>query len=140
MINNKCGLTRKGVIPGEKVYVINCHINVLDNGGNLIDAIGYATFHALKHFRRPFVTVVGNVVKEYLDKEREPLPLSLHHELLFTTFGFCVTLPGDTGLSSVESNIEGGEKSTEKSAFGSVGILFAFIAPTSLRQEAQPKK
>ena len=59
------------VIPGEKVYVINCHINVLDNGGNLIDAIGYATFHALKHFRRPFVTVVGNVVKEYLDKERE---------------------------------------------------------------------
>ena len=119
------------IIPGAKVYVINCHINVLDNGGNLIDAIGYATFHALKHFRRPFVTVVGNIVKEYLDKEREPLPLSLHHELLFTTFGFCVTLPGDTGLSSVESNIEGGKNGVNfDHSSDSPTKIVAFVDPT----------
>ena len=121
------------IIPGEKVYVINCHISVLDNSGNILDAIGYATFHALKHFRRPFITVVGNVVKEYLENEREPLPLSLHHELLFTTFGFCVSLSTNAGFASLENNIEGGNSGVDfnnTNKEDDTSKIIAFVDPT----------
>jgi len=120
------------IIPGEKVYVINCNIHVLDNGGNILDAIGYATFHALKHFRRPYITVLGNVVKEYLENEREPIPLSLHHELLFTTFGFCVSLSNNAGFTTLANNIEGGNNGVDfnNNNNDSPTKIIAFVDPT----------
>ena len=77
------------IVPGEKVFSITCKLTVLDNCGNLVDAAGFAVFHALKHFRRPQVSVDNAVIKEHLSEDRAPVPLSLHHQLNFSSFAFC---------------------------------------------------
>jgi|EP00505_MAST-04D_sp_SCG-Rhode-Island_P004374 exosome complex component RRP45 len=85
------------IVPGEKVFCITCKVAVLDNCGNLMDAAGYAVFHALKHFKRPQVTVDNSIVQEHMSEDKEPVPLSLHHQLNFSSFAFCAG--GDVALS-----------------------------------------
>lgn len=49
------------VVSGERVWSIETHITVLNNDGNLIDACMLAVMAALKHFRKPHVTVLSEV-------------------------------------------------------------------------------
>ena len=76
------------IIAGEKVWSIHCEIHVLDDGGNLTDAASLASIAALRHFRRPEVTVNNGKVIEHPLEERVPTPLSVHHTPLSLTFAF----------------------------------------------------
>ncbi len=96
------------IIGGEKVWMINCEVKVLDcSGGNIVDACLLAAMSALRAFRKPETSVVSNVVEAgesmgdalgsssssgngiiiHHSDEREPLPLALHHTPLSVTLG-----------------------------------------------------
>ncbi|CAB1111060.1 unnamed protein product [Ectocarpus sp. CCAP 1310/34] len=78
------------IIGGEK---LRCDVHILDHGGNLIDACTLATMAALRHFRRPEVTVDGSKVVVHHTDDKEPHPLALHHVPICVTFAiFEVTL------------------------------------------------
>ncbi|KAF8943112.1 Exosome complex component RRP45, partial [Haplosporangium bisporale] len=47
-----------------------------------------AAITALLHFRRPDVTVVGEEVTIHTLEQRNPVPLSIHHIPICTTFAF----------------------------------------------------
>ncbi len=61
-------------------------VRVLDHGGNLADAVCLSALAALMAFRRPDVTVDGQVVVVHSPDQREPIPLSIHHLPFATTF------------------------------------------------------
>lgn len=82
------------IVAGEKAWSIHCELHVLDDGGNLTDAASLAAIAALRHFRRPEVTVADGKVVEHPLEERVPVPLSVHHTPLSLTFAF---LGGDSG-------------------------------------------
>eukprot|EP00949_MAST-11_sp_MAST-11-sp1_P003284 g3284.t1 len=76
------------IIAGEKAWALHCEIQALDNGGNVLDAASLATIAALRHFRRPVVSVVDGAVREHLAEERVPEPLAIHHTPVALTFAF----------------------------------------------------
>lgn len=71
---------------GEKVWAVNVNIHILDDGGNLIDAVSIATISALLHFRRPDVSITGDSVTIHSIADRDPVPLSIHHMPICVTF------------------------------------------------------
>ncbi|KAI8836589.1 ribosomal protein S5 domain 2-type protein [Chytridium lagenaria] len=70
------------IISGEKVWSIRIDIHVLDHEGNILDCACIAAVTALLHFRRPDISVDGDVVTV-----RNPIPLSVHHIPICITFG-----------------------------------------------------
>ena len=63
-------------------------VHVLDADGGLIDASCIAILAALRHFRRPDVSVNGEDVTIYTMAERVPVPLSIMHTPICMTFSF----------------------------------------------------
>lgn len=63
-------------------------MHVLDVDGGLIDASCIAIMAALRHFRRPDVSVNGEDVTIYTVAERTPVPLSIMHNPICLTFSF----------------------------------------------------
>jgi len=61
---------------GEKVWAVNVNIHILDDGGNLIDAVSIATISALLHFRRPDVSITGDSVTIVCHPIAIPSPLA----------------------------------------------------------------
>ncbi|KAJ1839921.1 3'-5'-exoribonuclease [Coemansia sp. RSA 2706] len=76
------------ILAGEKVWTVRIDIHFLDHGGNLVDAASVAAIAALRHFRRPDVTVDGEEAIIHDVRERNPVPLSIHHTPVCVTFGF----------------------------------------------------
>ncbi|XP_064392820.1 exosome complex component RRP45-like [Halichondria panicea] len=76
------------IIAGQKVWEVRVDVHVLDHCGNIIDCAAIATLTALKHFRRPDVTVIGEEATIHPVTERDPVPLSVHHMPLCFTFAF----------------------------------------------------
>lgn len=76
------------IIAGQKVWSVRVDIHVLDYCGNIIDCSALAAITALKGFRRPDVTVVGEKATIHPISEREPVPLSIHHMPLCISFAF----------------------------------------------------
>eukprot|EP01134_Creolimax_fragrantissima_P001969 CFRG1969T1 len=76
------------IVAGEKVWQINVDISILDDCGNIIDCAALAAVAALKHFRRPDVTVVGETATIHTLTEKEPIPLGIQHSPYTVTFGF----------------------------------------------------
>ena len=76
------------LLAGQKVWSIRADVHVLSHDGNLVDAASIAVIAALQHFRRPDVSVEGEVVTVWSLAEREPVPLSLLHYPLCITFSF----------------------------------------------------
>jgi exosome complex component RRP45 len=74
------------LVAAQKVWSIRADVHILSADGNLIDASCIAVMAALQHFRKPDVSIEGDVVTVYTLAEREPVPLSLLH------FPYCVTL------------------------------------------------
>ncbi|HLC76716.1 MAG TPA: exosome complex protein Rrp42 [archaeon] len=70
------------VKPKEKVWMINVDINVMDDGGNLIDAASLAALAALLTAKLPILDEEGNV--DHDKKGTEPLPIK--GKPLCTTF------------------------------------------------------
>jgi len=76
------------IISGAKCWSIRADVHVLDLDGGLIDAACIAIMAALRHFRRPDVSVDGQEVTVYTMEERVPVPLSIMHHPLCVTFSF----------------------------------------------------
>ncbi|EHY60101.1 3'-5'-exoribonuclease [Exophiala dermatitidis] len=76
------------IIAGAKCWSVRADVHVLDSDGGLIDASCIAIVAALRHFRRPDVSVDGENVTIYTMAERVPVPLSLMHNPVCITFSF----------------------------------------------------
>jgi len=77
------------IISGAKCWSIRADVHVLDSDGGLIDCSCIAIVAALRHFRRPDVSVDGENVTIYTMAERVPVPLSIMHNPVCITFSFC---------------------------------------------------
>jgi exosome complex component RRP45 len=61
---------------------------VVDYDGGLTDASCIAIIAALRHFRRPDVSIEGESVTIHTLAERVPVPLSILHDPICVTFSF----------------------------------------------------
>ena len=77
------------IISGAKCWSIRADVHVLDADGGLVDCSCIAIMAALRHFRRPDVSVDGENVTIYTMAERVPVPLSIMHNPVCITFSFC---------------------------------------------------
>jgi len=89
------------IVAGKKVWSLQCDIVVLNDAGNSIDCGCIAAFGALTNFRRPDVSVVGETITIHHIHDRDPIPLSIHHVPLCTTFA--LYLDEESGVSEQES-------------------------------------
>ncbi|GLJ54182.1 hypothetical protein SUGI_1161340 [Cryptomeria japonica] len=79
------------ILAGKAVWGLRVDLNILDNGGNLVDAANIAALAALLSFRRPECSVGGQDGQEitiHPPEIREPLPLIIHHLPIAVTFAF----------------------------------------------------
>ena len=76
------------IIAGAKCWSVRADVHVLNADGGLIDASCIAILAALRHFRRPDVSVEGEDVTVYTMAERVPVPLSIMHDPVCLTFSF----------------------------------------------------
>jgi exosome complex component RRP45 len=76
------------IVAGSKCFALRADIHVLEHDGNLIDASCIALMAALRHFRRPDVSVEGEKVTIHDVREREPVSLSILHYPLCVTFSY----------------------------------------------------
>ncbi|XP_063240289.1 exosome complex component RRP45 [Bacillus rossius redtenbacheri] len=74
------------IVAEEKVWNLRVDIHVLNHEGGLVDAASIAALAALNHFRRPDVTMDGEQVVIHDPSERDPLPLTLHHQPVCITY------------------------------------------------------
>lgn len=73
---------------GEKVWQIRVDLNVLNHDGNILDCANIALICALSHYRLSEVSVTGDQIKILSFEERNPIPLTILHIPLTTTFAF----------------------------------------------------
>ncbi|KAL8293246.1 hypothetical protein RQP46_000940 [Phenoliferia psychrophenolica] len=76
------------IVAGQKVWSIRVDVHFLDDEGNMLDCASVAAITALRHFRRPDVTVIGEEVTVHSMSERVPVPLAIHHSPFCQTFAF----------------------------------------------------
>ncbi|KAJ2663034.1 3'-5'-exoribonuclease [Coemansia sp. RSA 1200] len=76
------------IVAGQKVWSLRLDLRILDHGGNLVDAAMVAATVALRHFRRPDVTVDGTDAVIHDPRDRNPVPLSIHHSPVCVSFAF----------------------------------------------------
>jgi len=74
------------IISEEKVWEVRLDLHILNHCGNLTDACSVAGLAALCHFRRPDVTLKGDLVTVHPITERDPVPLAVHHHPVTSTF------------------------------------------------------
>lgn len=96
----------------SQVWSIRVDVHFLDDEGNMLDCASIAAITALRHFRRPDVTVIGeevtvvsqsapdgcraersgadvrDFVRQHSMTERVPVPLAIHHSPFCQTFAF----------------------------------------------------
>ncbi len=88
------------------VWAIRVDVTVLNHEGNLAEAASAAVLAALAHFKRPEVTLRGQEVVVHPVSERDPVPLSIHHYPVLSTFAF-FKRPTTSTESSSEANGSG---------------------------------
>ncbi|KAL9069005.1 MAG: hypothetical protein Q9157_006322 [Trypethelium eluteriae] len=84
------------IVAGSKCFALRADIHVLDFDGGLVDTCCVALLAALRHYKRPDVSVNGEDVKIWDVREREPVPLSILH------YPFCVTFSHFRGVEGSE--------------------------------------
>ncbi|KAJ3369201.1 Exosome complex component RRP45 [Allomyces arbusculus] len=76
------------ILAGQQVWTVRVDVRVLDNDGNIMDCASLAAVAALLHFRRPDVSVAGEDVTIHPADEKSPVPLTVYHAPLCTSFAF----------------------------------------------------
>ncbi|KAJ2168820.1 3'-5'-exoribonuclease [Coemansia sp. RSA 551] len=76
------------IVAGHKVWTLRVDVHILDDAGNLVDAAAIAAICALRRFRRPDVTVDGETAVIHDVRDRNPVPLSIHHTPVCVSFAF----------------------------------------------------
>lgn len=74
------------IVAGRKCWSVRADVHILEADGGLVDASCIAIMAGLQHFRRPDVSVDGDVVTVHTMEERVPVPLSILHNPICTTF------------------------------------------------------
>lgn len=83
------------ILGGKSVWSIRCDIHVLNDDGGVLDACAISVLAALLNFRCSAVDVMGDSATVFTSISREPVPLSIHHLPIATTFALC---PSPAGL------------------------------------------
>jgi len=83
------------------VWSIRVDLHFLSDCGNMVDAASIAAITALRNFRRPEVTVVGEEVTVHSLEERVPVPLAMHHFPICISFAFF----GDKPISVLDPTL-----------------------------------
>lgn len=81
------------IIAGKKVWCINLTIHLLSDEGAALDAAVLASMVALRHFRRPDVTIADGEVIVHSPDERVPVPLACHHLPLCVSYAVFLLRP-----------------------------------------------
>ncbi len=76
------------IVSEEKVWCIRLDLRVLNHEGNVADCASIAGLSALAHYRRPDVTLDGDIVRVHAVSERDPVKLAIHHYPVCCTFAF----------------------------------------------------
>jgi exosome complex component RRP45 len=121
------------IVSGEKVWLVNCDVRVLDYAGNVLDAAVLAAMGALRAFRKPEISIAGKSSSSsgqiviHSSDEREPLPLALHHTPLTVTIGIFKGIPKVVSSDS--------SSSSSSSSGGGVGFHTVLIGDPSISEE-----
>ncbi|ODQ65876.1 hypothetical protein NADFUDRAFT_51154 [Nadsonia fulvescens var. elongata DSM 6958] len=86
--SNSLDLESLCIVAGKKVWNIRADVHVLNYDGGLVDAICIAVIAGLLHFRKPDVSVDGEEVSFHSFEDRNPVPLSILHMPICSTFSF----------------------------------------------------
>ncbi|KAI9802609.1 MAG: hypothetical protein M1833_001683 [Piccolia ochrophora] len=78
------------IVAGQQCWNVRADVHVLDYDGGLTDASCIAVIAALRHFRRPDVTIEGERVTVYPVEERVPVALAVMHTPICVSFSFFV--------------------------------------------------
>ncbi|GAA5998198.1 hypothetical protein JCM5350_002917 [Sporobolomyces pararoseus] len=89
------------LVAGQKVWHIRVDVHFLNDGGNMLDCASIAAITALRHFRKPDVTVNGEDIIIHSMTERVPVPLAIHHSPICLTYAF-FTLADSTSTSVLD--------------------------------------
>lgn len=81
------------VIAGKVVWHIELSVHLLADQGAPVDAAVLAAAVALRHFRRPDVSVVDGEVVVHSSDERVPVPLACHHLPLAVSYAIFMLQP-----------------------------------------------
>jgi exosome complex component RRP45 len=76
------------IVAGAQCFSLRADVHVLEHDGNVVDAACVAVSAALRHFRRPDVSVEGGRATVHDPAEREPVALSLLRHPLCVTFAY----------------------------------------------------
>ena len=60
------------ILAGKFVWDIVVELTQMNNDGNLIDTLNYATIIALSRYRKPFVGIEGGLVRIFPASEKQP--------------------------------------------------------------------
>lgn len=74
------------LIAGKVVWCVNLTLHLLADEGAALDAAVFASIAALRHYRRPDVSIEGGHVTVHSTNERVPVPLACHHSPLAVTY------------------------------------------------------
>ena len=95
------------VVTGQRVWNIRVDVHIIEDDGNVTDAVLLATLAGLTDFRRPDVQVSAEQeVTIYSSFERHPIPLSLHHFPLSVTLALYQDLNGKRVCLVDSTNLE----------------------------------
>ncbi|KAJ6230285.1 exosome complex component rrp45 [Anaeramoeba flamelloides] len=72
----------------QKVWEVICKLQVIDDDGNIPDAVNIATMLGLMHFRLPQISFENEKCIIHTKEEKELIPLSIHHLPICVTIGF----------------------------------------------------
>ncbi|WFD32056.1 3'-5'-exoribonuclease [Malassezia sp. CBS 17886] len=81
------------IIAGKMVWSINLSLHLVSDGGAAFDAAVLASIVALRHYRRPDVTIVDGEVIVHSPDERVPVPLACPHMPLCVTYAVFMLQP-----------------------------------------------
>ncbi|GAA6060546.1 hypothetical protein JCM10212_006910 [Sporobolomyces blumeae] len=76
------------LVAGQKVWHVRVDVHFLNDAGNMLDCASIASITALRHFRKPDVTVNGEEITIHSMTERVPVPLAIHHSPICLTYAF----------------------------------------------------
>ncbi|XP_053200774.1 exosome complex component RRP45-like [Panonychus citri] len=76
------------LISGEKVYLLEADLIVMNDEGNLPECCSIAILASLSHFKRPDVSVIDDKIKVHSFTDRHPIPINILHYPFCTSFTF----------------------------------------------------
>lgn len=76
------------ILAGKFVWDIVVELTLINNDGNIIDALNFATIIALSRYRKPFVGIEGGLVRIYPASEKQPQYLVIFFYKIFRVYIF----------------------------------------------------